>query len=147
MTINYSLRPATEDDYEFLYHLHAAAMGEYVAATWGWEESWQREYFAEKWDPSKRQIIQVNGRDAGVLVVSWRSDEIYLELIELLPIYQGRGVGTAVLQDLIARSREQQLPLVLHVLKANKPARRLYQRLGFHVVAEEEVRYKMVRIP
>lgn len=143
----YSLRPATEADYEFLYRLHVAAMGEYVAATWGWEESWQREYFDKKWDPRGRRVIQVNGRDAGVLVVSWRSDEIYLELIELLPIYQGRGVGTVVLQDLIARSREQRLPLVLHVLTVNEPARRLYRRLGFHVVEEEEHRYKMVRVP
>jgi ribosomal protein S18 acetylase RimI-like enzyme len=35
--------------------------------------------------------------------------------------------------------------MMLHVLKSNDPARRLYEKLGFVVVGEEEHRFKMVK--
>jgi hypothetical protein len=46
----YQLRPATAADYDFLYQLKVAALKEYVAATWGWDEAYQRQHFA--WDSS-----------------------------------------------------------------------------------------------
>lgn len=140
----YSLRQATEADYDFLYDLHKTTMREYVEATWGWNEAWQQEYFARKWDPAKRLIIRVDGADAGVLVVEQRADEYYLALIELLPGYQGRGVGTAVITDCLLEAQHLGLPATLHVLKTDTRAIQLYQRLGFTIVAEEEIRYKMV---
>lgn len=142
-----TLRQATEKDKEFLYQLHVAAMGEYIEATWGWHETWQREYFNRKWDPLPRKIIRVNGQDAGVLVVRWEPDRFFIELIELLPVYQGYGVGTAVIRDIQQRASKQHLPITLHVLKANKPARRLYERLGFRITEEREERYVMTWLP
>lgn len=139
----YTLRPATNADFEFLYQLHRAAMKAYIQATWGWEESWQRDYFQAKWEPSKRNIIQVEGQDAGVLVIEHREVEYYLGLIEILPEFQGQGVGTAVIQDFIAAAQAQNLPATLHVLKSNEPARQLYERLGFTLIAEEKHKYKM----
>lgn len=142
-----TFRQATEADKEFLYQLHVAAMGEYVAATWGWHEDWQREYFNRKWDPQTQQIIQVRGQDAGVLVLHWEPQRILLELIELLPIFQGHGVGTAVIRNLQQEARLQKLPIILTVLKANQPAHRLYTRLGFRVTEEREERYVMAWLP
>ena len=52
-----------------------------------------------------------------------------------MPEYQGRGTGTAIILDLIAQARALQLPVTLHVLDVN-PARSLYERLGFRIVAE-----------
>ncbi len=37
-----ALRPATPADSEFCYHLHKAAMGDYITAIWGWNEQVQR---------------------------------------------------------------------------------------------------------
>ena len=142
-----SLRPATAADYDFLYDLHRQAMRAYVEATWGWVEAWQAEYFRKKFDPANRQVIQVNGRDAGVLVVEDRDDYRYLALIELLPAYQGQGVGTALVQNLQQQARDQQMRLVLHVLKANTRARRLYEALGFVDCGEEAIRWQMEYVP
>ena len=119
-------------------------MKEYIETIWGWEDAWQREYFKAKWEPSKRQIIQVNEQDAGVLVIETRDGEHYLGLIEILPEYQGQGVGTAVIQDFITAAQQQNLPATLHVLKTNPKATQLYQHLGFTIVAEEENKYKMM---
>ena len=143
----YTLRPAMAADYDFLYDLHRAALRDYIEAIWGWDEEWQAKYFADAFNPDQRRIIQVDGRDAGVLVVEERPSEIYLNLIELLPGFQGRGVGTAIINDLAADAHGRGLPMTLHVLKANTPARRLYERLGFQVVADEENRYGMEKLP
>ena len=145
--IMYTLRPATVDDYDFLYGLHRSAMRDYIEAIWGWHEEWQAEYFRRKFDPLTRQIIVIDGADAGVLVVEERPDEVYVGLIELLPAYQGRGLGTVILSGLRAEAHHRGLPLTLHVLRTNLPARRLYERLGFHVVAEEGYRRRMVCAP
>jgi ribosomal protein S18 acetylase RimI-like enzyme len=139
----YSLRPATPDDHDFLYALNRTTLREYVEPIWGWHEEWQEEYFRKKFDPPKRQVIQVDGRDAGVLVVERHPDEVYLGLIELLPEFQRRGIGAAIINRLKAEAHANKLPLTLHVLRTNTPARRLYERLGFQVVAEEEYRYRM----
>lgn len=139
----YKLSPATNADFEFLYHLHRVTMKEYIETTWGWEENWQRDYFQAKWEPAKRNIIQIEGQDAGVLVIENREEDNYLALIEILPDFQGRGVGTAVIQDFIAAAQKQNLPATLHVLKTNTPARQLYERLGFTIVAEEAYKYLM----
>lgn len=143
----YTLRPATFDDYEFLFALHRSAMREYIEAIWGWHEGWQAEYFQKKFDPTTRQIIVINGVDAGVLVVEERPDEVYIGLIELLPAYQGRGTGTAIISQLAADAHRRGLPLSLHVLTTNEPAYRLYKHLGFVVAGEEEYRRRMVFAP
>jgi ribosomal protein S18 acetylase RimI-like enzyme len=143
----YALRPATDADYDFLYNVHCVVMREYIEETWGWNEEWQAAYFRAKFEPHRRQIIRVDGRDAGVLVVEVRPDEVYLGLIELLPEFQRRGIGAAIIGQLIADAGRRGLPLTLHVLKANKPARRLYERLGFRVAGDEAYRYRMVAAP
>ena len=46
-----ALRPAEPADSEFCFQLHKAAMGDYVAAIWGWDEQRQREYHARSFNP------------------------------------------------------------------------------------------------
>lgn len=143
----YTFRQATDDDYDFLFALHRSAMREYIEAIWGWHEGWQAEYFLKKFDPATRQIIVIDGVDAGVLVVEERPDEVYVGLIELLPAYQGRGIGTAIIATLLADAHRRDLPLALHVLRTNYPARRLYERLGLEVIEEDAHRYRMSAPP
>lgn len=143
MQPTYTLRPATQNDYNFLYQLHVATIRDAVEATWGWDEEFQRRYFEEHWDPGPRRIIVVQGQDVGMVQVETYQDEIFLALIEVAPQWQGKGIGSAVIRDVQARAREAGLPLTLHVLKANPKAKRLYERLGFVVVEEREERFVM----
>ncbi len=142
--MEFELRPATEDDYDFLYALHATTMREAVAATWGWDEEYQRRHFAEKWDPAPRRIVVAAGQDVGMVQVEQYAHEIFLALIEIAPPWQGQGLGTALIRQVQARAQAAGLPLTLHVLKANAGGRRLYERLGFRVVNERWDRYIMV---
>lgn len=143
----YAFRQAVDSDYDFLFALHRATMREYIEPIWGWHEDWQEEYFRKKFEPQKRQIIVVDGEDAGVLVVEERPNEIYLGLIELLPRFQGCGVGTSILNDLKNKAAQQKVRLSLHVLSTNIKARRLYEGIGFRAIYEESSRILMTYVP
>ncbi|GJM41698.1 MAG: N-acetyltransferase [Ardenticatenaceae bacterium] len=136
-------RPATIADYNFLYDLQRAALKESIARTWGWDEAWQQNYFREKFDPSKREIFQWQGEDVGTISIVEAEDELYLGLIAFLPQFQGRGWGTAVIQQLIEQAQQTGKTFTLHVLKTNPKAQKLYERLGLQIVAEEEYKFKM----
>jgi GNAT superfamily N-acetyltransferase len=138
----YQLRPAQTADYQFLYSLHRATIRDYVAEIWGWDEDWQQSHFQEKFDPAATEIIGFDGRDIGVLKLERRADELFLALIEILPEYQGRGIGTAVIQDVLAEGERLGLPVTLQVFR-NNPARQLYERLGFTAVGRDDIRLFM----
>ena len=140
----YQLRPAIQADRAFLYDLHKSAIRPAVEATWGWNEAWQQDYFAQKFDPDKRQVIVAKGQDVGVVVIEEREGAVYIGLIEVLPAFQGRGIGTAVIQDILHQADKQNRPVMLHVLKTNEAGKRLYERLGFVVTAVAEHKYKML---
>ncbi|HRQ41530.1 MAG TPA: GNAT family N-acetyltransferase [Chloroflexota bacterium] len=136
------LRPASASDYDFVYQLRRATMQKYVEAIWGWDEGAQRQRFAVSFNPSISQIIVVGDQDVGELALVEEDDVLYLKGIYILPTYQNRGVGTAVLHHLLAQARARRQPVTLQVFKMN-PARQLYERLGFAVVGESEPYYLM----
>jgi len=138
-----SLRAATPEDASFLFQLQCATMKAYVVQTWGeWDETWQSRYFRERFDPASTQIVVVQGQDAGVLWVERCPTEFFLRSIAILPAFQRHGIGTWLIQSLIAEAHGQGLPVMLRVLKVN-PARRLYERLGFHITGETDSHYLM----
>jgi ribosomal protein S18 acetylase RimI-like enzyme len=130
-----ALRPAAPADSEFCYQLHKAAMGGYVIAVWGWDEQVQRGFHNRAFNPGRWQIITADGADAGMLDVEYRLGEIYLARIEVLPRYQGLGIGSRLVSGLAAEARQKGQDLVLDVLAVNHRAQVLYQRLGLAEVA------------
>ena len=106
MTPRIQRRPATDQDSEFAYRVKRAALGEYVAATWGWDEEWQVDYHERDFDPAAMEIIQWDGEDIGTLVVSEQEDQVSLNEIYILPRFQRQGIGTALIREVMARSRD-----------------------------------------
>ena len=139
----FSVRPATTDDIDALFVIHRAALGEYVAATWGWDDALQLAFFREHFQPEVRSVIEIEGRTIGFVDITDHDDCIRLENIEIAPRYQGHGIGTRIIQKLIARAQTRQVTLKLQVLKVNNRARALYDRLGFRCVGETETHFLM----
>lgn len=129
------LRPATAADSEFCYQLHKSAMGDYVAAIWGWDERVQRDMHASVFSPGAWQIITCGGADIGMLHVEERPGETYLARIEIDPRYQGRGIGGQIISELAGQAARNDRDLVLDVLAVNHRAKALYERLGLTEVA------------
>jgi ribosomal protein S18 acetylase RimI-like enzyme len=131
------LREATDADNEFCLRLNVAAMREYVEPIYGWDIDVQRRYHDE-WFAANRRSISIieddDGASIGVLDLSDEGDHVYLSRIAILPEAQGRGVGSAVMEDLIGRGRT----IRLHVLTNNVDARRFYERFGFIVDPDSE---------
>ena len=142
-TEHFSLRPASLDDIEELFAIHRAALGEYIAATWGWDDEWQQKFFRKGFDSYVRSVIEVQGVSIGFLDVTEREEGLYLENIELAPKYQNRGIGTEIIRSLIARAQAKRTIVRLQVLRANPRARALYERLGFEDVGETETHFLM----
>ena len=133
----WTLGPATDADREFLYRLHCLTMREVIERTWGWDEAWQRADFERRLREYVTWVVELEGCAAGGLCVEWRSDSLYIHELQLLPEYQGRGVGTAVIEHVVEAAVAQGLPVALSVVPANARAKRLYERLGFKTTAVE----------
>lgn len=141
--MKFTLRPATQADYDFLYRVKVACLRPYVAATWGWDEAFQRAHFADHFNPQRSQIVVVNGQDVGELALEEREGELFVAGIYILPDHQNQGLGTALLTQIMEQARSEGKVTGLQVLQVNRGARRLYERLGFAVVAETETHLTM----
>jgi ribosomal protein S18 acetylase RimI-like enzyme len=133
----FEVRQATPGDRDTLYRIHREAMRPYVEQVWGWDEEYQERRFRESYDHSETQVVLVDGIAVGLLRVSESESAVFIDQVEIVPDYQDRGIGTALINDLLARGR----PVELRVMKVNADARRLYERLGFRVIDDNEKHY------
>jgi ribosomal protein S18 acetylase RimI-like enzyme len=134
------LRPAGPGDGEFLLAVYASTrLDELAAVPWSDEqrEAFLRAQFAAQ-DAYWRQqrpnatwdVIEVDGRPAGRLYVERLAGEIRIVDIALLAEFRGCGIGTELLNDVLAEGDAGDLPVTIHVEQSNR-ARGLYERLGF----------------
>ena len=98
----------------------------------------QDRYYRQQFPDSTYDVVLQDGLEVGRLYVDRTGDEIVLLDIALLPERQGRGLGGALLRNLLAEAAGSDRPVLLHVERAN-PARRLYERLGFVEVEQGSV--------
>jgi ribosomal protein S18 acetylase RimI-like enzyme len=139
----WTLRPATADDRDFVVEVNRVAMGPYLEATFGWDEAELRVYFSERFDAAGGEVIEVDGFGVGELLVQRRPGELFLVRLALLPDWQGRGIGSAVVRMLIERARALETALVLDVFQTNPRAAQLYEALGFVRTGESETDVSM----
>lgn len=137
-----SLRDAREEDFKFLYNLHRENLKEYIDQTWGWDENWQFNYFRERFDISGKKIILIGEEEIGSLAVQDRDDCIFLSYIAIMPVYQNQGIGTWLIEGILDKGRQKNVPVKLKVLRKN-PAQALYRRLGFKATESSETHYFM----
>ena len=101
---------------------------------------WTREMYA--WELQNRSvchILVVRTPDcpvAGFCAFWLVFDEIHINNLAVRPSYRGQGIGTALLQHVLAEARALGARrATLEVRASNEGARRLYERLGFYVAA------------
>jgi GNAT superfamily N-acetyltransferase len=141
------LRPASSSDFEFIYAARVLGLKEHVERIWGWDdEEDQRTRFRVAFDPSRYQIVVIDGRDVGAISVHWSGEAALIADLEMLPAWRGRGVGTALIRGVIADADARGLPVTLQVLHGNR-ARDLYERLGFAVDGETATHTVMRHAP
>lgn len=128
-------RTATADDAAFAFECETATMRPYAIATWGeWPEEQVRARAYENARAGTTQIIEFDGQQIGILRVERSSSSYDLKQVCLLPGYQRQGIGSTLIYQVLETARHASIPVKLRVLNVN-PAKDLYKRLGFRVVA------------
>ena len=135
-------RPATPEDFDFVFQVKVDALKEYIAQTWEWDDTFQQEFHQKAFRPEEIQIIRHKECDAGFMIVEALEEEIRLNEINLLKRFQGKGIGSAIIRKIQRDADAQGKRVWLQVLKVN-PAIYLYERLGFTVYAETDTHRQM----
>ena len=142
----YQLRPYTQTDFEFVYQAKKEAYQCYVEKFWGaWDEKKQRTFFNDFIQKVQKtlSIIEYNSTPIGLYHGDMTDQDIYeIGNIIVIPEYQGKGIGTDILLNVI--KRYPNFKIRLQVFRGN-PAIHLYQRLGFSVVNETRTHVIMER--
>jgi ribosomal protein S18 acetylase RimI-like enzyme len=137
-----TLSPARPEHYAFALALYLETMEPYTAELMVWDAARQTAGFAQQWRAEDVRIIALEGCEIGWLQAQESDAEIWLQQLYVVPQRQNQGIGSHVLELLMGEWRPSRKPIVLTVLK-NNPARRLYERFGFSVVEEGDVKIHM----
>ncbi len=142
------LRLIEESDEGFLFNVYASTRADEMALVdWGaaQKEAFlrmqfeaQRSYYTENYKGAEFQVILYEGQPAGRFYLHRRAGEIRIMEIALLPEFRKRGIGAALIKEVLAEARSLKLPVTIHVERFN-PALALYQRLGFRVKEDKGV--------
>jgi ribosomal protein S18 acetylase RimI-like enzyme len=151
-----ALRPVRDDDSDFSARVYASTRDQELAPLpWTADQkatfiaqqfAAQSIHYAKHYADASWDVIVIDGRRAGRLIVHRGDVEINVVDIALLPEYRGRGVGTTLLRAILSEADAAGLPVTVHVEHMN-PARRLYERLGFVSVEDRGVYLKLERRP
>jgi ribosomal protein S18 acetylase RimI-like enzyme len=92
--------------------------------------------YAAQFPRARFDIIELDGRPIGRIVVDRPGDRIHIVDQAIVPQLRSRGAGTAIMRALMQEAEETEMPIRLMVADANDPSLKLYQRLGFRQVDE-----------
>ena len=138
--MNISWRQATTEDKSWLMALRLKTMVPHLEKAGLFLSSEQHDFrMNEAFECS--HILSVDDIPCGLVKFCHDNDVIELQQLQILPEFQGRGIGKAVLTRLSALAGK----VTLTVLKEN-PALALYRRAGFVVTGEDEYEYHMEKI-
>lgn len=149
---DFALRPACPGDEGFLYELYCGTRIEEISA-WGWNAAQQeaflrlqfnaqRQHYDLTYEGADHNLILLGDKPIGRILVFESEREYVLVDIALLRERRCGGIGTSVIQALLGRAKQTGRAVHLHVERNNR-ARRLYERLGFEIVGDTGVYFKM----
>ncbi|MFG1838045.1 GNAT family N-acetyltransferase [Micromonospora sp. NPDC049175] len=144
--VEWELRPASVADVDAVAELRAVVLRADLERLGRYDDTRVRQRLRDGFAPAYTWVVEVGGAFAGCVALRPADDAHWLEHFYLSPHVQGSGIGTAVLRELLHRCDSDGTLVRLNVLRGS-PARRLYERHGFTLVAEDPVDVFMVRAP
>jgi len=150
-----TVRPAAPDDEDFLAQLFASTRPEFgfldlpdsqKQFLMTMQFNAQRQQYDASYPEAENSIILLHGEPVGRIMVDRSEREFTLIDIALLPAHRNAGIGTNLIRTFLDEARAARKTVRLHVAKSN-PARRLYERLGFSLTADQSMYFEMVLAP
>ncbi len=133
--------PAQQNDIKYLLDLRINTMNEHlINSEMDIDVKNHIKRIKYKWDDLK--IILLNNNRIGMLKVF--EDDLNIEIIQIQidPKYQNFGTGEQIIRLKIKEVIKKRKSLIVSVLKQNK-AKKLYDKLGFKVIEENDSSYLM----
>jgi ribosomal protein S18 acetylase RimI-like enzyme len=140
-----ALRPARTEDFDYCADLYFTEM-EGIIQELGLDKTAHAVGFRQQWEVTQVRLITLHNIDVGWLQSTIRDDALFLSQFFVDRTFQGRGIGTEVINRLIAEARLARQAMTLGVVKTNR-ARHLYERLGFRITHQDDRKFYMRRDP
>jgi ribosomal protein S18 acetylase RimI-like enzyme len=140
------LRPVSPSDDQFLLSVYASTREDELAqAEWAagqkemflrWQFDLQRREYDTRFPDADYRVIVIDRQPAGRIWIGADNEQIRLLDIALLPEFQNRGVGKALLEKLKTEAQGAGKALRHMVFVLNNNADRFYERLGFKKIED-----------
>ena len=136
-----SFRRAIQKDKVFLLELRKLTMNGYlrqagIETSDNYHLSRIEEFFEDS------NIIEYDRKAIGLIKLSFIGENIHIRQFQIMPDFQGKGIGTRILTLTKKKAYERGLGVTLNVLLAN-PAFEMYQRSGFKVMGQNMLEFNM----
>lgn len=95
----------------------------------------------EHYDDSN--IIYLGNEPIGLIKLGLFDTSIHIRQFQLLPTYQGKGIGSKVINLIKKKAVQKNKPITLCVLLEN-PVLSLYLREGFEITKSDELQHYMI---
>lgn len=148
-----AFRPIADADLPFLARLYASTRAEELAVT-PWSEEQKASFldmqfraqhadYRANYPDAEWLMTMRGGEDIGRLYLArWPSQHCIID-IAFLPAHRSKGLGEALLRDVLDEAAAGGKAVTIYVEKFN-PAMRLYRRLGFRTEEDKGV-YDLMR--
>lgn len=144
--VGWVLRPAVAADVEVIAELRATVLRADLERLGRYDEHRVRQRLRDSLSLRHTSVVTIDSDLAGCVTVRPAEGRQWLEHFYLAPHCQGRGLGSAPLRTVLERTDAQGMTVGLNVLRGSA-ARRLYERHGFVVEAQDPIDLFMVRMP
>lgn len=142
-----SYKNGKQEEIKFIYDLKKEVYMKYVDSIYGeWNEENQKKLFERFMKENSKNIELIYLKDELVGFYNGKDkDNNTFEIgnICVKPEYQNKGIGTAVLKEILFEHKEQNIKL--QVFKINENAIKLYEKMGFEKTDETETHYMMIK--
>jgi ribosomal protein S18 acetylase RimI-like enzyme len=135
----FNIRKATDEDLNLTFIIKKNALREYLEMLWGWNEKAQKDFHQREFKKEHFQVIEIQNETIGYLEIEPFIDHIFLANLMILQKFQGKGIGKIIMEDLLKNNPK----IVLEVLQVNQRAIQFYKGLGFEIIEDLEVSFRM----
>ena len=146
MKLTIGFRKVKHEDIDFLLSLRRKTMTQHLLAA-GIRMTDEQHLMRIKEHFYESHIILADRKPIGLLkmgVVALNDTHksLHIRQLQIMPKYQGKGIGSSVLTVAKKRALQLCLPITLNVL-INNPARGLYLRHGFQVEKKTRIEFQL----
>lgn len=146
------LRAIKKEDETFLFEVYVSTRRQEVES-WGWSPQQIHTFLSMQWQTqqhSYRQqfpnanhyLILYENDYAGRCIIEDLPRHLHLIDLSILPGFQGKRIGTFIIELLQQKASKKEKPLMLQVFHENS-AMLLYEKLGFRVVEDHGLYVRM----